>query len=319
MELKATFVVPHRPVQLKDLELELQGTRSSWSRCSVATVGHYVYIAGKICPHLRNDRQRTVVPILDTVKNTWRWLPCKGPSFRYVCLALYNDYLYWLGDGVWHESGLAGVSRFDLTLEEWELCELKGKGPGPRLGCSMHVHERSKQLLFFGGKFRSVKQNDVHLLDLRLNRWVDVSVKGQSPAARWEHSSWMVGDEFYVFGGFTNEGRLPRDGLNVLHFGLNNVVTWSNVKEAKALGLLANTMVIPLGDSLLLLGGSQKTRPHLASKWNAKALTMEEIAVFENSTHVATAYAAVTMNSEILLFGNLKDEGYLRISLGANP
>ena len=60
----------------------------------------------------------------------------------------------------------------------------------------------------------------------------------------------MSGDEFYCFGGFTNEGRLPRDGLNVLHFGLNNVVTWSNMKEAAPLGLLANIMVFPRGDSL---------------------------------------------------------------------
>ena len=319
MEVKAKLVVPHQPVRLRDLKLELPVTRSTWYRCSAAVVGHYVYVAGKIGKHLRNGRKRTVVPILDTVKNSWRWLPCEGPSCSYVFLALYNDYLYWFGDEVWHESGLWGVSRFDVNQEEWELCELKGKGPGPRLGCSMHLHERRKQLLIFGGKFRSVKQNDVHLLDLRLNRWVDVSVKGQRPAARCEHSSWMVEDEFYMFGGFTNEGRFPRDGLNVLHFGLNNIVTWSNVKEAKALGIMANTIVIPWGDSLLLLGGSKKTASHLASKWNSKARTMEEITGFENSTHVRTVYAAVTVTSKSLLFGTFRDEGYLRLSLEVSP
>ena len=184
MNLQTTLLTPDQPVKLSAVQADLGITLGSWYRSSAALVGHYIYLAVS----MGEGRKDTIVPILDTVKNSWRWLSCEGPSCHRASLALYDDWLYWLGWEIWHESGHGGVSRLDLNREEWELCEVKGTGPEPRMGCSLHVHERRKQLVCFGGKIGSMKQNDVHLLDLRLNSWVDVIVKGKLPAARWEHS-----------------------------------------------------------------------------------------------------------------------------------
>ena len=159
----------------------------------------------------------------------------------------------------------------------------------------------------------------MHLLDLKLNRWVEVTVKGKSPAARWEHSSWLSGDEFYCFGGWTNVNLLPRDGLNVLHFGINNVVTWSNVKEASELGFLASAKALPWGDSILLFGGSKSTFEHIASIWDSKTLTLQELNVGLNRGYLRLACAAVKVNSEIIMFGTLQGEESLRVSLEADP
>ena len=319
MELNATEVTPLQPVKYSDLKLRLGITRSSWYFCSAVVVGHYIYLAGSMGKYYSKGKNCTIVPVLDTVKNEWRWLRCEGPSCYRVSTALYDEWLYWLGDEAWHESRRGGVSRFDLNLEEWELCELKGIGPSPRLGCSMHLHERRKQILFFGGKVGHVKQNDVHLLDLRLDRWVDVVVKGKRPAERWEHGSWMSGDDFYCFGGWTNRGELPCDRLNVLHFGLNNVVTWSNVKEGTELGYFATSKVIPLRDSILILGGSKVTNSHVASTWDSTALKLEEGPRDGTINLVRSAYAAVKLNSEIIMVGTFRGQGCLKISLETSP
>ena len=297
----------------------LGATPNTWYHCSSVLVGHYVYLAGKMGQHSLKGRNCTIVPILDTVRNTWRWIPCEGPSCYRVSLALYDDWLYWLGEERWHESEKWGVSRFDVNLEEWELCEVLGDGPGPRMGCSLHLHEARKQLVVFGGIVGSVKQNDVHLLDFRLSSWVDVVVKGRRPLARYEHSSWMRGDVFYCFGGWTKADGLHRDGLNVLHFGLRNVVTWSSVKETVALCSLVAAIAIPLDNCLLVLGGHKDKHAHIASLWDSTPQTLEQVACGGNSNLVRSAHAAVKTNSDIFMFGPFDNEGCLRISLEASP
>ena len=320
MNLKAAEVSPEQPVQLPTLQTELSAApTSSWYQCSAAVVGHLIYLSGSFGPHTANGKICTIVPILDTVKNAWRWLPCEGPSCKHVSIAVYEDSLYWLGEQAWEENGRAGVSRFDLNLEEWQLCQLNGEGPGPRRGCSMHVHERRKQLVFFGGKVVDTKQNDIHLLDLRLNRWVDVVVKGEIPVARWEHSSWINGDKLYCFGGWTNRGSLPRDGLYVLHFGKNNTVMWSNVKEASALGSFASSVAIPWKDSILIFCGSKSTNAHAASIWRSDGCTLDALAIGEDLPISTSATEAVKLNSEIFMFGSFSDEKYIRIFLEPSP
>lgn len=87
---------------------------------------------------------------------------------------------------------------------QWKTLESAGQRPSPRGGHSTVCAERN--LIVFGGHAyvgdgKFLYYNDVHLFDADENCWHDVHCKGRLPESRYGHSSTLVGNRMFVFGG----------------------------------------------------------------------------------------------------------------------
>lgn len=246
------------------------GRTTNMRYSSVALVGRYLYVVGKLCKLQMQGETYAVVAVLDTLANSWRWIPGKGPGFQHSCVFLYKDALYWFGKEEWLPIASTNVSRFDLALEQWEVWDTSGGGPSHRSCFSGHFIEHIQKFVVFGGYItHRNKANDVHLLDMESRRWIEPVVKGRRPEARWKHASCVHKGVVYCYGGWGVGGVAPRDGLFMLHFNLGNSVTWSNPKTNHAhLAMIDSCAFIPFGDVLLICGGYAFTRDHWVTEYN---------------------------------------------------
>ena len=307
-------------VELAKLGATVEFRYPTWLYCASALVGRYVYVTGKFGDHRVLGKQYTVVGILDTVTRAWRWVQGRGPANTLASMVLWEDCLYWIGEHDWLGHGSQQLSKFDLVLEEWTECGFKGRSPGMLMGCSMHLVERRKQLLIFGGRIDGVKQSKVHLLDMRMKSWVDVVVKGIPPAARWKHGSWMIGDVFYCAGGWDYHGAFASSkNVSVMHFGSGNTVTWSTLKTNVAIWDLASFTAIPVKDSVLLLGGVKDLRDNSVIRYDMRSGKFEDVELKGRSKQHAhglleKAQAGLEVNSRIILFNNEAPKGYIKVT-----
>lgn len=95
----------------------------------------------------------------------------------------------------------------DLQKLEWVNFEFTGEPPGP---CNMHTADsyHNKIYVFRGGDGRDYL-NDLHELNTSSLHWRRViDVKGQRPPPRANHSSSIIADNLYIFGGWDGSKRL---------------------------------------------------------------------------------------------------------------
>jgi hypothetical protein len=109
----------------------------------------------------------------------------------------------WLGSGP-----LAASDMHVLDITEngkqlrWYQPGVRGTAPGP---CNMHsadyVASRREVYVFRGGNGREYL-NDLHALNTDTFEWRKVETTGPAPQQRANHSSAVIDDELFVFGGW---------------------------------------------------------------------------------------------------------------------
>ena len=315
LKLHVGRVVPKQPVTLSRLEKEYGFRRKPWRYSSSVLVGRYIYVTGRFGSHNVDGRRCTVVGVLDIVNSCWRWVQCEGPAQKLASTVLYEDYVYWFGDVNWVGNQCGALSRFDLTLEEWQGCSFAGEGPGLRKGVSAHVLEDQKQIFLFGGRIGNRKQNDVYLLDMRRNMWVDVIVKGTPPEARWKHGSWMRRGVFYCAGGWNDRGDYAQNGVFMLHFNKLNVVTWSRLETNRPRWKLTDFTAIPLHDSdCVLIFGGIGVNSHGAQVYDLSSGVLKAATILGRQVSLLSTQAGVETNSGIILFQVNSEDSYARVT-----
>ena len=64
-------------------------------------------------------------------------------------------------------------------------------------------------LLIFGGCYKEFKcYNDLHFLDLRSHKWIEIPTLGQKPGPRGGHAAVLYGTTLWVFAGNSEQGYL---------------------------------------------------------------------------------------------------------------
>lgn len=137
--------------------------------------------------------------------------PRLGHSFTFM-----NDKFYMFG-GLCQETdpddklGLNIKYSNDLYVLEfrgngcfWELPQVYGAPPDPRESHTAVGHTDSlgnPKLIIYGG-MAGVRLGDISVLDLSSMTWSQIDVDGPKPLPRSLHSSSVVGDKMYVFGGW---------------------------------------------------------------------------------------------------------------------
>ena len=116
------------------------------------------------------------------------WLG-SGPLAAQDCHILHVDALMWETDSEWAP-------------------------PGP---CNMHTAdyiEPLERLFIFRGGDGSEYLNHLHALDVNTMRWSTPSVQGTPPLPRANHSSAVIDEKIFIFGGWDGRHRLN----DITHF-----------------------------------------------------------------------------------------------------
>lgn len=79
--------------------------------------------------------------------------------------------------------------------------------PSPRRGHTTLIADTF--MLVFGGCYQEIKcYNDLHFLDLRSQKWIEIPTLGKKPTPRGNHAAILYGTTLYVYGGNSVEGFL---------------------------------------------------------------------------------------------------------------
>ena len=147
----------------------------------------------------------------------------EAPSPRYGHTAnLYNKKMYVFGG--WNgKTYFNDVIIYDLEKSAWNKLDTAGQPPVPRQGHASCVvghnliiqggfyfddekYKKSKNN--YGTFLRSCYLNDIKLLDLKENTWVQLRTNGQPPLPRFGHTLSFVNNQLIIFGGWSiNSGR----------------------------------------------------------------------------------------------------------------
>ena len=147
----------------------------------------------------------------------------EAPSPRYGHTAnLYNKKMYIFGG--WNgKTYFNDVVTFDLEKMAWSKLETGGPSPIPRQGhasCvvghnliiqggfSFDEEKYKKNFNNYGTFLKSCYLNDIKLLDMKDNTWVQLKTNGQPPQPRFGHTLSFVNNQLIIFGGWScNSGR----------------------------------------------------------------------------------------------------------------
>ena len=108
---------------------------------------------------------------------------------------------------------------FDEVLVEEESLECIDdiyNWPYQRYGHTVSAH--GKKIYLFGGRNDNFPCNKLYVFDTQTYKWDRPIVSGDIPAARDGHSSCVIGDSMYIFGGY--EETNYRFGLDVYRYSI---------------------------------------------------------------------------------------------------
>jgi N-acetylneuraminic acid mutarotase len=139
----------------------------------------------------------------------------------------------------------------DLLHFRWVNYEFSGEPPGP---CNMHTADayKDKIYVFRGGDGRDYL-NDLHELNTSTLHWRNLSdIKGTRPPPRANHSSSIIKNNLYIFGGWDGTKRLN----DLFSFDLVQFM-WTQVQVVgESPAPRAGMEICNVNDQLYLFGGS---------------------------------------------------------------
>ena len=189
--------------------------------------------------------------VLDLVTKTWRAIHQVLGARSLHSLRLVNDKIYI------HGGGVRGMKRWDIVSSEVEDIEVEfGTGLSwnvvKRWGDSLEFHERSSSLLMFGGD----GSDAVVSFNVERRKWERIEAKGTPPRSRKRHSSCIVGDEMYVYGGMPTENH-PGYYSDLFVFHVGPYPTWTRLVEEHRVGRFGASISYVQG-RLVIYGGKRK-------------------------------------------------------------
>lgn len=230
---------------------------------SVAVCKNDAYIFGGSCI-VDSDTKNDVRYFNDVYKLSvgaekieWVKLQCRGttPSPRdYHTSICYDNYL-WIFGGKNNPSCdecLPGVFRLSIKTLTWE--EVSTTGPAPKsIGFSLSL--AYDNAITFGGLENGQPTNDMFLLNLKTKSWVPIRANGSPPEPRCDHSTAVVNDDVFVFGGASDANTY----LNDLHRFNIETMSWHLIEERGAVPdcSAGHSLVAHHDKDIYVIGGCQ--------------------------------------------------------------
>ncbi len=200
--------------------IDCSGTPPSCVNHSAVLIGSSVYVYGG------REEKTTIDGVTCLELETLHWRECANngqvpPARLYHAAAAHRESFYVFGGAPDPKTTgpddvkFNDLYKYDTASETWSKIETNGTPPSPRGSCGLSVFE-DRYLVLWGGYDGCNALNDLHLLDLSNNAWLDqLSVSGTAPSPRAGHVSVLWKDKLVVWGGFsTQDGDV--DDLHVL-------------------------------------------------------------------------------------------------------
>jgi len=160
----------------------------------------------------------------------WCKLQCNGatPTPRdYHSSLFYDDSIWVMGgkDNPSRDECLPGTYCLPLTTQTWK--EVPTIGPAPKaIGFSLSFV--NKNVITFGGLHNGQPVNDMFLLNISNGKsWVPVKANGTPPEPRCDHSTAVVNNDIFIFGGAIDANTY----LNDLYKFNTETMTWYSIKD----------------------------------------------------------------------------------------
>lgn len=128
-----------------------------------------------------------------------------GHTVGVISLSSVSSRLYLFGgqleNDVFNDLYYFELNTFKSPKAKWELVEpLNNFKPPPLTNHSISVYKH--KMYVFGGVYNNERvSNDLWSYDAMVNKWWQIPVTGTIPAPVNEHSSCIVGDKLYIYGG----------------------------------------------------------------------------------------------------------------------
>ena len=219
------------------------------------------------------------------------------------------------------------LSTYDVIMETWAHNPALGIVPSKRSSFSGNLIADLQSYLVFGGlRIQPHRHclNDVHLLNIKSNRWIQPFVTGTPPTGRYEHCSFVQDRVCYFYGGADSARRDYNDGIFMLHLATHNNARWSKPKLIldEMPNSLRNYRIIPFKGLLLLCGlrhaggnGEHALRfydPKTGRVENLLPVAPNEYQVFQGGF----SSLLIDNGKALAVFGDRKCESYTRLSVG---
>uniref|UniRef100_A0A5S6QUW7 Kelch domain-containing protein 3 n=1 Tax=Trichuris muris TaxID=70415 RepID=A0A5S6QUW7_TRIMR len=183
---------------------------------AAVAIKDWIYSFGGYCS---GENSETVKPmdvyVFDTCTYRWRCLPLPSstheqfyitPYQRYGHTAIaYKDMCYIWGGRNDINGACSVLYQFDPRSGLWRQVGTKGDTAPSRDGHGACVYH--DQMVIFGGFEEGFQRfsNDTYALDFRNNCWRQLHPQNVPPQWRDFHSTTIIGDRMYVFGGRSDE------------------------------------------------------------------------------------------------------------------
>jgi dynein heavy chain len=198
-----------------------------------------------------------------TIKNADNG-PVKRSGHSVTIIGLPNNPSLIVIGGFTEAGHVNDVWQLKLGAEQVEWVKPKigqpDYAPSPRWRHSANLLPNGKGIFVFGGMSSKQRFDDCYLLSTSSTfRWSIPKVTGAVPEPRANHSMTMVGDKFFLFGGYGGKG-YTRTMFNDLYSLDTVAMEWSKITASGKLpDPRSNHATISIRDQLFVLGGRSFT------------------------------------------------------------
>ena len=207
-----------------------------------------------------------------------------------------------------HGGRVRGIHHFDIIgLEVNEVKEKFTAAVSPvmteRWGSSLEFHERSNTMLMFGG----ASSADVLSFDLDSKTWDVMVARGTPPQPRTRHTSCIVEDDMYIYGGMpTGLGSGYFNDLCVLSVWPRPA--WSKLIENHGIGRFGASLTYVCGR--LMIYGGRTPHGHVQGRAGlvvfnprSKLVLHEQDMLVDKELEPRIFHSAIVRGNEILMIG----------------
>ena len=132
----------------------------------------------------------------------------KPPSEKKTLRLLKSDGVFFFGGC--NENKIPTNLFFKMVIGVkpafFEIPEIRGLGPSPRIEASMNFNSENNLIVIYGGRndIKNEVYNDIVLLDMENMSWIHTKFWGEKPLKRSEHNAVVISNKLFVFGGVNN-------------------------------------------------------------------------------------------------------------------
>ncbi|XP_063596926.1 kelch domain-containing protein 2-like isoform X2 [Penaeus indicus] len=116
-------------------------------------------------------------------------------------------------DNIFHRGWIDQLVYYDIDTNQWVWPDTTGPKPTPRAAHSADV--TGDKVYIFGGRYREVRMNDLHCLDLLTNAWSGNLTNEEDanvPEGRsWHTFNFISGNKAIMYGGFNTTQQVLND------------------------------------------------------------------------------------------------------------